>query len=108
MRSTPSDFPNLHEATGPYTVFIMSVLNIVLCFNIVVCCRTTDVFMINDYPTLLMRFSFESGLDCCQFLVKWKDLKTPFVIPYTVDLCFLYTISCVWCDWNGVSILSTS
>ena len=88
MRSTPSDFPNLHEATGPYTVFIMSGLNIVLCFNIVVCCKATGVFTINNYPTLLMRFLSESVLDCYHFLVKWKDLKTPFAIPYTVDLCF--------------------
>ena len=66
----------------------MSGLNIVLCFNIVVCCKAIEVFMVNNSPTLLMRFLFESGLDCYQFLVKWKDLKTPFAIPYSVDLCF--------------------
>jgi len=62
--------------------------SIVLYFNIVACCKATEVFMMHNYPTLLMGFLFESGLDCCQFLVKWKDLKTPFAIPYTVDLCF--------------------
>jgi len=66
----------------------MSSLNIVLCFNIVVCCKAIEVFMIHNYPALLMGFLFESGLDCCQFLVKWKDLKTLLAIPYTVDLCF--------------------